>query len=270
LILKQGKPAERRRRKITGLQGAKPGAPGQRDHQEIDMATSVSTTPDFAKPPSGSIPPHAPRTAAANAASAAKAPPPAAGSEQKPAFLDAAECAAWLARVPLANVSLAQPILLRQLNLLHRHELPPGERFAILEALRQPVIEVQAAAAEHLRRPAAAPGQPGAGRAGTHAGPLEHPGAGLPALLHRAVRCERRRNLPLTALLAQRALAAFADWQVDLCRGEQLPDAAYWRDLHQVIAVAEALGITETAVSDPCATAARRPARWPPTPNATC
>jgi hypothetical protein len=145
LILKQGKPVERRRRKITGLQGAKPGAPGQRDHQEIDMATSVSTTPDFAKPPSGSIPPHAPRTAAANAAGAAKAPPPAAGSEQKPAFLDAAECAAWLARVPLANVSLAQPILLRQLNLLHRHELPPGERFAILEALRQPIIEVQAA-----------------------------------------------------------------------------------------------------------------------------
>jgi hypothetical protein len=251
LILKQGKPAERRRRKITGLQGAKPGAPGQRDHQEIDMATSVSATPDFAKPPSGSIPPHAPRTAAANAASAAKVPPPAAGSEQKPAFLDAAECAAWLARVPLANVSLAQPILLRQLNLLHRHELPPGERFAILEALRQPVIEVQAAAAAIF-----------AGRPLPLANPeqaaLERTLEVWSILAQGYLRsftalCDAGggRNLPLTALLAQRALAAFADWQVDLCRGEQLPDAAYWRDLHQVIAVAEALGITETAVSDP-------------------
>ena len=58
-------------------------------------------------------------------------------------------------------------------------------------------------------------------------------------------------RVALAALLAQRALAAFADWQVDLCRGEQLPDAAYWQKLHQVIANAETLGIAETAVSDP-------------------
>ena len=153
--------------------------------------------------------------------------------------------------MPLANVSLAQPILLRQLNLLHRHELPPGERFAILEALRQPVIEVQAAAAAIF-----------AGRPLPLANPeqaaLERTLEVWSILAQGYLRsftalCDAGggRNLPLTALLAQRALAAFADWQVDLCRGEQLPDAAYWRDLHQVIAVAEALGITETAVSDP-------------------
>jgi hypothetical protein len=254
LILKQGKPAERWRRKITGLQGAKPGAPGQRDHQEIDMATSVSPFPDVVTPPSGNAPPHAPRTAAANAPTAAKAPPPAAGTEQKPAFLDAAECAAWLARVPLANVSLAQPMLLRQLNLLHRHELLPGERAAILEALRRPVIEVQADAANIFAGrplPLAPPEQAA----------LERTLDLWRMLAQGYQRCffsvcdekiERSRNVPaLRALLAQRTLAAFADWQVDLCRGEELPDAAYWQQLHRIFAAAERLGVASVAVSDP-------------------
>jgi hypothetical protein len=192
LILKQGKPAERRRRKITGLRGAKPGAPGQRDHQEIDMATSVSPFPDFVNPPSGNVPPHAPRTAAANAGGAAKAPPPAAGSEQKPAFLDAAECAAWLARVPLANVSLAQPILLRQLNLLHRHELPPGERFAILEALRRPDHRGAGGCGEHLCGPAAAPGNPEQAALERTLEVWSMLAQGYLRSFYRAVRCRRR------------------------------------------------------------------------------
>ncbi len=54
-----------------------------------------------------------------------------------------------------------------------------------------------------------------------------------------------------SALLAQRTLSVFADWQVDLCRGEQLPDASYWRKLHQIFTVTETLGIAELAVDDP-------------------
>jgi hypothetical protein len=53
------------------------------------------------------------------------------------------------------------------------------------------------------------------------------------------------------ALLAQRTLAVFADWQVDLCRGEQLPDAAYWQKLNQVFLAAESLGVAGRAVNDP-------------------
>jgi hypothetical protein len=42
----------------------------------------------------------------------------------------------------------------------------------------------------------------------------------------------------------------FADWQVDLCRGEQLPDASYWRQLHQIFSAAETLGVGNRAVTD--------------------
>jgi hypothetical protein len=52
-------------------------------------------------------------------------------------------------------------------------------------------------------------------------------------------------------LLAQRTLSVFADWQVDLCRGEQLPDPNYWKKLHQVFSAAETLGIAAQAVTDP-------------------
>lgn len=214
------------------------------------MNTSMSHRSDFVIPVSGNIPKYASLTTASNAGAANKPRSPAAGSEQKPAFLDAAGCVSWLARVPLANLSLAQPILLRQLNLLHRHDLPPGERFSILEVLRRPITEVQADAANIF-----------AGRPLPLANPeqaaLERTLEVWQMLAQGYLRCFDAlcdvggdRNLPLAALLAQRTLAVFADWQVDLCRGEQLPDAAYWQKLHQVIAAVETLGIAETAVSD--------------------
>ena len=68
---------------------------------------------------------------------------PATGTEQRPAFLNAIACQDWLVTVPLANAVQAQSMFLRQLNLLHRFTLPPTERFAILEALRAPVSDVQ-------------------------------------------------------------------------------------------------------------------------------
>jgi hypothetical protein len=61
---------------------------------------------------------------------------------------------------------------------------------------------------------------------------------------------ESARTNGMSALLAQRTLSVFADWQVDLCRGEQLPDASYWRKLHQIFSAAETLGIAAVAVND--------------------
>ena len=215
------------------------------------MTTSISRSPDFVKPVSGSLAAHALKTVAQNPGGAIDFKLPATGNERIPAFLDAAECASWLVRVPLANVSLAQPILLRQLNLLHRHDMPPGERFAVLEVLRRPVIEVQAEAAKIFAGrplPLVTPEQAA----------LERTLEVWNILAQGYLRCfsalceAKGDGTPtLAAMLAQRTLSVFADWQVDLCRGEQLPDAAYWQKLHQVFAVAEDLGIAETAVSDP-------------------
>jgi hypothetical protein len=249
LILKQGKPAERRGRKITGLPDARPGAPGQRDHQEIDMTTTISRTPDVVKPTAGTLPTRTSQPAVP-AAGAVDFNLPATGTEQSPAFLSAIDCAQWLVRAPLANASLAQPILLRQLSLLNRYALPPGERFAILEALRRTVCEVQEDAAKTF-----------AGRplpfAPAEQTTLEHTLELWQLLAQGYLRCfaalcdaESDSSGALSALLAQRTLAVFADWQVDLCRGEQLPDATYWKKLHQVFFAAETLCIATVPVID--------------------
>jgi hypothetical protein len=176
---------------------------------------------------------------------------PATGSEQSPAFLDAIDCKNWLVRVPLANAAQAQPILLRQLNLLHRYALPPVARFAILEVLRGPVSDMQENAARNFA------GKP-LPLATLEQAALERTLSVWHMLALGYLRCfaalcesEDNRASATPALLAQRTLSVFADWQVDLCRGEQLPDADYWKKLHQIFAAAETLGIAAHAVSDP-------------------
>ena len=175
---------------------------------------------------------------------------PVTGSEQSPAFLNAVGCKEWLVRVPLANAAQAQAILLRQLNLLHRFALPAAERLAILETLRGPLRDVQEFAAAKF-----------AGRPLPFAPPEEAVLESTLNVWHMLalgyLRCLAEPGAgdgvvsPTPALLAQRALSVFADWQVDLCRGEQLPDAAFWKKLNQILFAAEALGIATQAVNDP-------------------
>ena len=91
---------------------------------------------------------------------------PATGRDQAPAFLAAEDCRDWLVKVPLANPSQAQTIVLRQLGLLHRFDLPVAERLAILEELRGSVCKLQEDAARNfaarplpLARPASVSGK---------------------------------------------------------------------------------------------------------------
>jgi len=194
---------------------------------------------------------------------------PATGSEQSPAFLTAIACQDWLAKVPLANAVQAQSMFLRQLNLLHRFSLAPTERLAILEALRGPVSDVQNDAVRKFAGkplPFAPPEQAALESAlgvwhmlalgylrcfdalSGQAGGI----ASAPALLALQALCAGNADLAArAATLAQRTLSVFADWQVDLCRGEQAPDALYWKKLHQVFAAAETLGVAARAVNDP-------------------
>lgn len=191
------------------------------------------------------------------------------GTEKAPAFLSAISCQDWLVTVPLANSVQAQAMFLRQLNLLHRYSLPPTVRLAILEALRGPVSDVQEDTAKRFAAkplPFAPPEQ--AALESTlgiwHMMALGYlrclettlsPNGGSTssaALLALRTQCGADADLASRlAILAQRTISVFADWQVDLCRGEQLPEATYWRKLHQLISVAEALGIAARAVNDP-------------------
>ncbi|MDO8787233.1 MAG: hypothetical protein Q7J42_04080 [Sulfuritalea sp.] len=193
---------------------------------------------------------------------------PAAGTEQNPAFANVAACKDWLASVPLANSVQAQSMFLRQLSLLHRFALAPNERFAVLEVLRAPVSRVQDDAAKKF--------------AGKPLPLAPHEQAALESTLNvwnmlalGYLRCfvallsgdanipslpilQSKRTLVAgdaelaakAAVLAQRTLSVFADWQVDLCRGELLPEAIYWKKLHQIFFAAETLGVASRAVDD--------------------
>ncbi len=194
---------------------------------------------------------------------------PGTGTEPRPAFVNAVACQDWLSSVPLANAVQAQSMFLRQLNLLHRFALPPLERFAILESLRGPLSDVQELAARKFTgKPLPfAPHEQAALDSNLsvwHVLALGYlrcfvvfccgnPGiASLPALAaHRTLIAGNADLAAKTASLAQRTLSVFADWQLDLCRGELLPDPSYWKNLHQIVAAAETLGIAARAISDP-------------------
>lgn len=194
---------------------------------------------------------------------------PATGTELSPAFQNAIACQDWLVTVPLANAVQAQAMFLRQLNLLHRFSLPATERFAILEALRGPVSDVQEDAAKKFAAkplPFSPPEQAAlestlnvwnmlalgylrcfdslCADQGGHESPA--------ALAAHQARCAgSKETASRTAVLIQRTLSVFADWQVDMCRGEQLPDADYWQKLHRIFSAAETLGVAGRAVNDP-------------------
>ena len=194
---------------------------------------------------------------------------PATGNEPRPAFVTAVACQDWLSGVPMANSVQAQSMFLRQLNLLHRFARPPLERFAILESLRGPLSDVQEVAARKFTgKPLPlAPHEQAALDSNLSVWHMLALGylrslvalscgnsgiTSLPALMaHRTLIAGNADLATQTATMAQRTLAVFADWQLDLCRGELLPDASYWKKLHQVISAAESLGIAARAVNDP-------------------
>jgi hypothetical protein len=170
------------------------------------------------------------------------------GLDHPPAFLTPVAAHDWLATVPMANSGQAQVMLLRQLNLLQGYTLVASERLAILESLRETVADVQDNVSKKFAGkplPFTPPEQ--AALDGT----LAVWQALLGGYLRLLDACAGDVALePRRALIAQRSLTIFADWQVDLCRGEQLPDSRYWQLLNQVFSVAEGMGILGNDVND--------------------
>ncbi len=191
---------------------------------------------------------------------------PPTGTEQPPAFTTAVACQDWLATVPLANAVQAQAMVLRQLNLLHRYSLPKTERFAILEVLRRPLCEVQDDASKKFAgKPLPlAPHEQAALDTTLNVwlelalgylrcfdeccGGVSSPRAALEKLRDQCAADAKLAHQG--ALMAERTIAAFADWQLDFCRGGLLPDAMYWQQLHQILQAADTLGIATHAVHD--------------------
>lgn len=193
---------------------------------------------------------------------------PPTGTEQSPAFVDASACKNWLDTVPMANAVQAQSMFMQQLHLLHRFTLAPAERFAILETLRHSICDVQEDAGKKFAgKPLPLAPHEQAALESTlsvwHAMALGYLRCfdslscgdtgvfSAPVLAAQHAQIASHPELAGTAAkLAQRTLSVFADWQVDIYRGQQLPDASYWKILNQIFSAAETLGVATRAVSD--------------------
>lgn len=172
---------------------------------------------------------------------------PALGQNQPPAFANARGCRDWLSAQPLANPAQAQILLLRQINLLNRYAIAPGERLNILELLRDPIAFAQTESARKF-----------AGRPLPLA-PSEQAGMDTNRSLWQAVQTgylhclaaclEGDANLrPHAALIAQRAIGALRAELLDIYRAD--PPAQLWRTLHRVFSAAERLGVLSHPVND--------------------
>ncbi|MBN8476009.1 hypothetical protein [Sulfuritalea sp.] len=191
---------------------------------------------------------------------------PPTGTEQTPAFVDPKGCQDWLSTVPIANAVAAQSSILRQLSLLHRFTLPAAERFALLETLRGPLGNVQEDASKKFAgKPLPlAPHEQAAVDITLNiwyelalgylrcfddfCGGMSSP-AGLSVLHTQCV--ANPEQATRAAVLVERVLATFADWQIDLYRAGQSPAGGYWQQLNQTFAAGEALGVAARAIPDP-------------------
>ncbi|MCC7060660.1 MAG: hypothetical protein IT508_10555 [Burkholderiaceae bacterium] len=174
---------------------------------------------------------------------------PSVGRDPSPAFADARACGDWLAAQPLANPVQAQALLMRQINLLNRYELPPAERLKILELLRDPIAFAQNESARKFAGrplPLAPPEQAGmdANRALWQAVQTGY--------LHCLAACLEGKSAlrPHAAMIAQRVMSALRAELLDIYRAPTDPPASLWRMLHRVFAAAESLDALAHPVND--------------------
>ncbi|MCC6658650.1 MAG: hypothetical protein IT512_10735 [Rhodocyclaceae bacterium] len=171
------------------------------------------------------------------------------GQEQPPAFANARSCRDWLSAQPLANPAQSQALLLRQINLLNRYAIAPGERLKILELLRDPIAYAQTESARKF-----------AGRPLPLA-PAEQAGMDANRTLWQAVQTgylhclgaclEGHAELrPHAALIAQRAMSALRAELLDIYRAPVDPPHQLWQMLHRVFSAAEGLGALSHPVND--------------------
>jgi cyclic-di-GMP-binding protein len=169
-------------------------------------------------------------------------------ADARPEFTDGGSCADWLAELPLVNVAPSQIRLLDQLQELNRFDMPPAERLAVLETLREPIYFVQA---EQIKKLANKP----LPLTQMERGIFGHVVSLWQALLAGYQRCLKSATEGAlegkTELVCQRALDCLASNMFDHCRVYHAFPEAYWLALHQIYRHAEESGVIATGVEDP-------------------
>ncbi|MEW5782624.1 MAG: hypothetical protein ACOY6N_05855 [Pseudomonadota bacterium] len=167
-----------------------------------------------------------------------------------PHFSTLPACREWIDRLPMANPSLAQKMLLDELRLLNGYTLPAPLRLELLEALQKPLFLVQEESAPLFA------GKP-LPLAPIEQTSLETTHALWQAALTGYLRCLEAvlrgdtGCLPNAALVCERALAILIVDFADLTRGGWQADASLWRFAHLLYSSAETLGVVHAPVTDP-------------------
>lgn len=171
---------------------------------------------------------------------------PATDPAARPEFVDGPACKAWLEDVPLANVAAAQHQMLIQVEEFNRYAAPPEARFAALEAVREAVNFVQIEQAKRFTNRALPMLEPEAAVFEDTIELWEQMRLGYLRCLEADAAALRAQR----ALLAQRALAYSGLRMFHHNRAYRQVPGRDWRNLHQVYAHAEQLGVAEQPVKD--------------------
>ena len=164
-----------------------------------------------------------------------------------PLFVTAATAKEWAATLPLANPGEVQQHLIKEIEHLNRYPLPARERLAILDTLRKAVGFAQEEAGKRYGGKAL-PLVSGEQHWLTMAQRLRR--ACLTGTLHCLDKALADDDRAFTALVLQRALVHLASLQVEGLRGGQALLPAHWRQLHQLLALAESRGLHTEPVKD--------------------
>jgi hypothetical protein len=166
-----------------------------------------------------------------------------------PRFESASGCRLWLAGLPLASPQLAQAQLLEQLGLMNRYTLPPAERLAILELLRETIAFVQNESAKKFQGKALPFTPPEQSVFDANVALWQALCAGYQHCLEACL--DGDADLTQQAVtIVERALWSLAGEQLDLYRAAHEAGAGFWRRLHAMFAVGEQLGAADQAVPD--------------------
>lgn len=173
--------------------------------------------------------------------------PPLGGGEA-PVFANAVAAKQWAHALPLANPADALFQLTVELDKLNRQALAPAERLAVLDALYKSIsFALDESAKRYGGKPL--PAVVGDQMVFDQAQTLRR------ACIHAALRAlddsrdDGDASVPAAAL--QRAVSHMASQQLDFLRARRQLPPGYWRQLHQLMALAEARGWATTAVRDP-------------------
>jgi len=166
-----------------------------------------------------------------------------------PEFVDADECKAWLENVPLANVAAAQRVLLAQVKEFNRFPANAAHRFAVMEALREPVNFVQIEQAKRFANRALPMAQAEADIFEDTNALWDEMRAGYLRCLDSALNGDAAMRAQ-GGLICQRVLAYAGLKMFHHFRAYRQVPPREWRGTHAVYAAAEQLGVAEEPVKD--------------------